>query len=54
MFKNFVQIVVSFSEANVSNLLIIDNRNSTISFNNKCTRLDSNDFSSFLNTFLEL
>ena len=49
MFENLIKIVVSYTELGINNLLIIDNINNTISFNEKCIKFNSNDFSDFLN-----
>lgn len=54
MFENLIKIVVSYTELGVNNLLIIDNINNTISFNEKFIKFNSNDFSNFLNTFLRI
>ncbi len=54
MFENLIKIVVSYTELGINNLLIIDNINNTISFNEKCIKFNSNDFSDFLNTFLRI
>lgn len=54
MFENLIKIVVSYTELGVNNLLIIDNINNTISFNEKFIKFNSNDFSNLLNTFLRI
>lgn len=54
MFENLIKIVISYTKLGVNNLLIIDSINNTISFNEKCIKFNSNDFSDFLNTFLRI
>lgn len=54
MFENLIKIIVSYTELGVNNLLIIDNTNNTIVFNEKLKKFKSNDFSDFLNIFLRI
>lgn len=54
MYENLNKIIVTYTELGIHNLLIIDNINKTISFNGKCTKFNSNDFSDSLNTFLRI
>jgi len=54
MFKDLIQITISYSVFNMHHLLIINNKDHTISLDKKCITLPSNEFFDFTDALLRI
>ncbi len=54
MFNDLVEVIISINEHGICNTIILDNHNKDIFLNEKCYKLDIQQFHDFLNRFFRI